>query len=390
MVDNELRDKEISLRGASRLDGKPRLDSFFNKDGLLLRSYGWLVRNAIGIIILIHGLGSHARLTFLRHNVEIVNNDKAILKDGNNFYLYKDSWVEHFNKNGYSVFGLDLQGHGLSDGFEKLSYHVKEFDDFAYDVMQCIRNIQDRINGSNGGDPRKGEDSNLPFREDQICGRKALPTYVIGISMGGSIALRMLQILGKTKNRREGTGLHINGCISISPMIAVKKLPSRNSFLFQNVYLPLSKCIADWFPTVRLINKYAYKKYPYVKYIIKYDKIRSKEAITYRLGYELLKAIDTLDNDIEHMPKDIPVLIIHSKEDILCSYDGSLSFYDRLDVNNKEMHTLEDMEHTVVKEPGNEEVSKKIVDWIMGLPSSKGGSICQRGKNAVVEGEQHV
>ncbi|ANQ05861.1 PST-A protein [Plasmodium coatneyi] len=335
-----------------------------------MRTYGWLVKNAIGIIILIHGLGSHARLTFLRHNIEIVNNDKAILKDGNNFYVYKDSWAQYFNKHGYSVFGLDLQGHGLSDGWDNLKAIVKEFDDFAYDVMQYIRNIQDSINGSNIHD----NDGSLPFRADQICGRKALPTYLVGISMGGCIALRMLQILGKSHNRREGTGLYINGCISISPMIIAKKLPSRNSFLSQHVYLPLSKCIANWFPTVRLINKYPYKKNPYVKYIIEYDKIRSKEAITCRLGYELLRAIDNLDNDIKHMPEDVPVLIIYSKEDILCCYDGSLSFYDRLDVNNKEMHTLEDMEHTIIWEPGNEEVSKKIVDWIMSLPSSKGES----------------
>ncbi|ANQ08642.1 PST-A protein [Plasmodium coatneyi] len=294
--------------------------NFFNKDGLLLRSYGWVVRNAVGLIVLIHGLNSHTRFSFLRHNVEIVNNDKAILKDGNNFYVYKDSWVEYFNKHGYSVFGLDLQGHGLSDGWDNLKANVKEFDDFAYDVMQYIRNIQDSINGSNGDD--MGD--SLPFREDQICERKPLPTYLVGISMGGSIALRMLQILGKSHNRREGTGLHISGCISISPMITVKKLPSRNSFLFQHVYLLLCKCIADWFPTVRLINKYLYKKYPYVKYFIEYDKNRSKGGITCRFGYELLRTIDNLDNDIKHMPKDVPVLIIHSKKDILCCYGGSL------------------------------------------------------------------
>ncbi|ANQ07977.1 PST-A protein [Plasmodium coatneyi] len=314
MAKKESRDGKICLRGATRLDGTRKRDSLFNKDGLLLRSYGWLVRNAVGIIILIQGIKCHARLNFLRPNVEVVSDDNVIVKDENNYYLYEDSWVEYFNKNGYSVFGLDLQGHGLSDGWDNLKGNVKEFDDFAYDVMQYIRNIQDSINGSNGYD--MGGSS--PFPDDKICERTALPTYLVGISMGGNVALRMLQMLGKSSNRREGTGLHISGCISISPMITVKKLPSRNSFLFQHVYFPLSKCIADWFPTVRLINKYLYKKYPYVKYFIEYDKNRSKGGITCRFGYELLRTIDNLDNDIKHMPKDIPVLIIHSKEDILC------------------------------------------------------------------------
>ncbi|SBO28256.1 lysophospholipase, putative, partial [Plasmodium knowlesi strain H] len=203
MAEKESRDGEICLRGANRLDGTPKHDSFLNKDGLLLRSYGWLVKNAIGIIILIHGIKCHARLNFLRPNVEVVSDDNVIVKDENNYYLYEDSWIENFNENGYSVFGLDLQGHGGSDGFEKLSYHVREFDDFAYDVMQYIRNIQDSMNSSDVGDSRKGDDANLPLRDDRICGRKLLPTYVVGVSLGGSIALRMLQILGKSSNRIE-------------------------------------------------------------------------------------------------------------------------------------------------------------------------------------------
>ncbi|KJP84734.1 hypothetical protein AK88_05635 [Plasmodium fragile] len=367
MVERESRDEEICLRG-TQLDGAPMHDSFFNKDGLLLRSYGWLVKNAIGIIILIHGIKCHARLNFLRPNVEVINDDNVIVKDENNYYIYKDSWVEYFNKHGYSVFGLDLQGHGLSDGFEGLSHNVREFDDFAYDVMQYIRNIQHSLNRCNVHD----EGCRLPFREDKVYETRHLPIYVVGFSLGGSIALRMLQILGKSQI--ENTGLNISGCISISPMITVEKLPSKNSFLFQQVYLPMSKFIADWFPTVRLITKYPYKMYPYVKYFMEYDKIRSKEAITCRFGYELLRAIENLDNDIEYIPEDIPVLIIHSKRDILCCYKGSLSLFNRLHVKNKEMHTLEDMEHIVVWEPGNEKVSEKIMDWIKSLASSELGN----------------
>ncbi|EUD63852.1 hypothetical protein C922_05768, partial [Plasmodium inui San Antonio 1] len=172
MVERESRDEEIGLR-RTRLDGAPKHDSFLNKDGLLLRSYGWLVKNAIGIIILLHGIKCHARLNYLRPNVEIISDDNIIVKDENNYYVYEDSWVQYFNQHGYSVFGLDLQGHGLSDGFENLRYNVKEFDDFSYDLLQYISKIQDSFNGCNEDDGG----GTLPFLDNSLGERKPLPIY---------------------------------------------------------------------------------------------------------------------------------------------------------------------------------------------------------------------
>ncbi|KMZ96990.1 PST-A protein [Plasmodium vivax North Korean] len=145
MAGNIYYDEEIITPSTDRLDGKPTLGSFFNKDGLLMRTFGWLVRNAVGVIVLVHGLNSHARLTFLRHNVEIVDNSKAILKDENNYYVYKNSWIEHFNNNGYSVYALDLQGHGLSDGWKNLSLNINNFDDLVLDVIQFLNIINDEL-----------------------------------------------------------------------------------------------------------------------------------------------------------------------------------------------------------------------------------------------------
>ncbi|SBS92433.1 lysophospholipase, putative [Plasmodium ovale] len=358
MVENELYDEGIEVR-TRRPDGTPRLDSFFNKDGLLIRAYGWLVKNAIGIIILIHGIKAHTRLAFLRHNVEIVSNDKAILKDKDNYYLYNDSWIEHFNKKGYSVYGLDLQGHGLSDGWENLSFNIKNFDDFAYDVIHYISKIHDT---PELGDKR---DCIIPRSSNDAGNRDLLPVYIIGLSMGGNIALRTLQILGKLNDRKPR--LNIKGCISLSGMISIEQLPSPNSYAYKSFFLPISKFVANCVPTLRLISKYPYKIYPCIKDIINFDKIRSNKEITCRFGYELLRAMYNLDKDMEHIPKDIPILFIHSKDDCLCYYGGAVSFYNRLDVDKKELHTVENMDHLLVCEPGNEEILKKIVQWLTSL-----------------------
>ncbi|SBS95485.1 lysophospholipase, putative [Plasmodium ovale] len=493
MAEKIIYGEEINIT-PNRLDGKPILDSFFNRDGLLLRTYGWLVRNAIGIILLIHGLGSHARLTFLRHNVEIVSNDKAIMKDGNNYYLYKDSWIEHFNKNGYSVYALDLQGHGLSDGWDNLKANVKAFDDFAFDIIQYINKIQDTLNvsddtatdststGTHNNSLSAGTRSNSAFadtnsnsacggtysnfahgdthsnfghdsthsnftrtgthnhsshdsrhshfanegmhshfahdgtishssydstysnfasggthrhsesgdtyshsahggtinhsshddtishssRDVKITEKKMLPTYILGISMGGNIALRTLQILGKSRDDINKK-LNIRGCVSVSGMISVELLTSPSSYTYKLFFLPLSNFISDFFPNARLIAILPFQRYPFIKDILKFDKIRFKEGITYRFGRELLKAMDNLDNDIDVTPKDIPVLFIHSKDDPFCYCRGAVSFYNRLNVNNKELHILQNMEHVLTVEPGNMDVLKRIMNWLTSL-----------------------
>ncbi|VWU51766.1 Putative lysophospholipase/Alpha/beta hydrolase family, putative [Hepatocystis sp. ex Piliocolobus tephrosceles] len=157
MQSGELID-EVEETKVYTLDGNPKIDSFFNRDGLLLKTYAWIVKNAIGIVLLIHGISVHTRLAFLKHNVEIVNSDRAILLDRDNFYVYKDSWVEEFNKNGYSVYGIDLQSHGLSEGVENLRCHIDNFDTLVDDVICYLNRIHKKINEGEEEEGEEGEE----------------------------------------------------------------------------------------------------------------------------------------------------------------------------------------------------------------------------------------
>ncbi|CAA9987641.1 lysophospholipase, putative [Plasmodium knowlesi strain H] len=410
-------EEDNNIPTTTRVDGNPKLGAFFNKDGLLLRSYGWLVKNAIGIILLIHGLNSHARLTFLRHNVHIVGNDKVILKDGNNYYVYKDSWIEHFNKNGYSVYALDLEGHGLSDGWRNLSLNINKFDDLVHDVIQYLNIINDDLcledsdnnsraicdkakecttlcnydNGSNNdkckrnvrcnNKRKRGKASKGP-NNPQSNGKSwsskehtnnkcsSRPIYILGQSMGGNIALRTLQVLEKTQNNGRGR-LNIQGCISLSSMICFQKIASPRSYKYKIFYLPFTRLIGSLFPTLRLATKIGFQKYPYLNELKKYDKIGSKIGLTLKYWCELVKATSNLEKDMRYMPKDIPILFIHSKEDIFCLYRGVVSFFNRLDNDNKELISLDNMEHGLTTEPGNEMVLENIVNWIKKLKTKK-------------------
>ncbi|KJP88300.1 hypothetical protein AK88_02081 [Plasmodium fragile] len=375
MVENEVNDQDIRfVRSRERLDGRPTIRSFFNKDGLLLKTYGWIVKNAVGLIVLIHGLNSHTRFSFLRHNVHVLNNNRAILMDGNNYYIYKDSWVEHFNKHGYSVFGLDLQGHGESEGWNNLSLNVKDFDDLVHDVLDYIPKIQnDSIqylnndsgtnSTSNSDSRRRGESSSNDRLANPI--RAPLPVYLIGQSMGGNVALRALQLVGKYKglNRR----LNIRGCVSLSGMISIESLGLPSSYMYKCFLMPLSRFISDFLPTLRFLCERPYRRFKYIRDIGRYDTMRYRRGITLRLAYELLKAMYNLDRDLRHMPTDIPVMLIHSSKDKLCYPGGVISFYNRLHIGNKELHLLNYMEHMLTMEPGNERVLYKIMYWLQNM-----------------------
>ncbi|CAG9484851.1 lysophospholipase, putative [Plasmodium vivax] len=366
--------------GSARLDGKPKVDSFHNRDGLTLKTYAWQVKNPIGVIFLVHGMNSHLRLDYMRHNVEIVSPEKAILKDADNYYVYKNSWVEQLNKSGYSVYGLDLQGHGQSDGWRNLKTNMKKFDDLVYDLLQYINRVHDVLcltgrKDAKGGDagksgsavaspasptPAAGAASPSRSIHSNLKNAKTPPFYLMGLSMGGNIVLRVLEILGKSKTHSEK--LNIRGCICLAGMISIDELASRASYKF--LFIPFSKFFATVFPSLRLTPSLYFKKYPYVNQIYSYDRNRNKKSITCKMGYELLNAIENLNNDMQHIPKDIPILFVHSRHDGTCFFGGVETFFKKINTDVKELHVLDDMDHVLTMEPGNERVLQKVLAWL--------------------------
>ncbi|SBS89726.1 lysophospholipase, putative [Plasmodium ovale curtisi] len=176
------------------LDGDPKIGWLCNKNGLLLKTYAWIVKNSIGNILLIHGFKAHARLVFMRINLKMPNDDGDVVVDNNNYYIYKDSWIEKFNQNGYSVYTLDLQGHGESQGWKNGKGDINCFDDIVDDVIQYMNHIQNNTSNDNQKDDK--------YHNTVTNKKKKLPMYIIGHSMGGNIALRILQLLGEEKEYR--------------------------------------------------------------------------------------------------------------------------------------------------------------------------------------------
>ncbi|CAD2103345.1 lysophospholipase, putative [Plasmodium vinckei petteri] len=418
------------------LDGDPKIGWLCNKNGLLLKTYAWIVKNSIGNILLIHGFKAHARLVFMRINLKMPNDDGDVVVDNNNYYIYKDSWIEKFNQNGYSVYTLDLQGHGESQGWKNGKGDINCFDDIVDDVIQYMNHIQNNTSNDNQKDDK--------YHNTVTNKKKKLPMYIIGHSMGGNIALRILQLLGEEKEYRIKTqssnnyknyntmlnnSTNINGnangvvkdmingkynmnnanfftnsngygpdnsyasistttnaiasdkdersynyldklnikcCISLSGMMRLKTTWNAGNTSFKYLYLPIMNLLSLAAPETR-ISSSSYKKSDYVANIYKHDKLRTDNGTKFKCLYELIKATITLNCNINYMPKDIPLLFVHSIDDTVCCYNGSVLFYDKVNVNKKELHIVDGMNHAITLEPGNENILKKIIDWICNL-----------------------
>ncbi|SOV83831.1 lysophospholipase, putative [Plasmodium sp. gorilla clade G3] len=331
-----------------------RTSCFYNKDGLLIKSYSWEVKEHLGIIILVHGLASHIRFGFLKQNVNIVSNEQAILIDADDYYIYEGSWIEKLNKNGYSVYGLDLQGHGESDGYQNLKLHINHYDDYIHDVIEYIERVYQSSISKNEKMMYITDNSNI----------KKIPIYLIGYSMGANIILRALQLLNKS-NDNLITKLNIKAFVSLAGMISIKNVGSINSFKYKYVFLPVIKMLSVVCPTYRLRKKNrGFKRFPYINDLMNFDKLRYKKGMTNKLAYAVIKSVYILKKYINDIPQNIPILFIHSRHDSVCAYEEVLSFYNNLYNTDKEIYTLENMDHVVTLEPENEEPLNKMLTWI--------------------------
>ncbi|CAD2089389.1 lysophospholipase, putative [Plasmodium vinckei lentum] len=582
MEEIELNSDELKNTTVNKLDGNPKIGWFCNKNGLLLKTYGWVVKNAVGIIYLIHGLSTHARLTFMRINIKLPTSDGDVIVDNDNYYIYKDSWIEKFNQNGYSVYALDLQGHGESQAWNNIRGSANRFDDLVDDVIDYMNHIQDEIANENQTDDESYDV--VPAK------KKRLPMYIIGHSMGGGIAIRILQLLRKEKEKRINSGdehdykkcnimldnstnaneinndmvedmisdmcdmnsfndnsvkhvsdkrcitnsknddpgtssastsasirpststnirastsantnanvrastsantstnirtntsantstnmrastsantstnirtntsantstnirastsantstnmcantsvrpkvvkstskvvsannnskdntnenkivsannnskdntsentndcssditnastseseqvkkynnldeLNIRGCISLSGMLGLTIVGQPGSFIFKYIYIPVTKLMSYFAPYKKTVAEFPYKTSQFIENVFKYDKLRITDGITYKYLHEIIKTMGKLFDNAKNMPKDIPLLLIHSKDDGICNYKGSQSYFDKIDVPGKELYIVEGLNHSTTLESGNEDVLQKVMDWI--------------------------
>mmetsp|Transcript_7152 Transcript_7152/g.14505 ORF Transcript_7152/g.14505 Transcript_7152/m.14505 type:complete len:299 (-) Transcript_7152:145-1041(-) len=286
-----------------------------NKSGVNINSYWWPAVGARTVVLLIHGHGSYLPFDYL-HMVEPGKPKE-----------YEASWVERFNQAGFSVCGIDFQGSGRSDCLDGLLSHFNYFQDLVDDVISLGVSIKD-------GD---------------IEHFSGLPIYLCGISMGGAV----------TTHAAHQRGDLFAGAILLAPMLSLEKI-SRNTV--NRILKPVSSLLNFLIPRAPIVKVERNEAFPIVQEDLDKDPLAYHGWTRVRSACEYLQATEKTVQEMTEMK--FPFMVFHSKHDTMTDPEGSQMLYERSSASDKTLCMLDSMWHGLTREVGNENVNRKIIDWL--------------------------
>jgi len=258
---------------------------------LKIYSHHWPVKTPKALVLIVHGFGEHCR----RY----------------------DHVASFFNEQDYTCVGIDLYGHGRTEG---LTGHVDHYDLFL-DQLDL-------------------------FLEKSISKYSDLPVFIYAHSMGGNIGLNYL--LKRKPN--------IAGVVVTGPWIDLyepaPKLKLIAGKLLRNILPKMrqsSEVKEHLLSTDQSVGK-AYLADPHVH-----------STISNALGIDVLVAADFLRSYAGTV--DIPLLIMHGEEDQIIVANPSIELANRLE-GDVTLKTWPGMYHEIHNENGKENVLNFTHNWI--------------------------
>lgn len=266
-------------------------NSFFlqSEDGLSLEGRRWRPDHceAEAVLLIIHGLGEHIR----RYH----------------------AWAESLNKRGVAVLGIDLRGHGRSDGPRG---HAKSWEQLQSDILlvqQHTRNVY-----------------------------PDLPLFLMGHSMGGLFALRFAYHFPK----------ELSGLILSSPLLGLAFKPAKWQ-------VKAAGFMSQWFPGFSQSNGLNPDLLSHDKEVVeayKHDP-QVHKRISVGLFQILQESMALLDQKKTAPP--LPVLAYHGTEDGITDFAATRQFAERF----PEQVTFEALEG-FYHEPHHEKEAHKVLQFI--------------------------
>jgi alpha-beta hydrolase superfamily lysophospholipase len=245
------------------------------------------------VIVYVHGLGAHSGR-----------------------YVYP---IEYLIDHGIAFYGLDLRGHGKSNGKRG---HVDSFSQYVDDLKTFIGIVR----------KREGAD-------------KAI--FLFGQSMGGLVAARLVEEYPQM----------VRGLILSSAALEFNREPSpmtKRLGGFMSKYLPKYTMTNEIDPVFLSHDKSVIKRF------IEDELIHNR--ISARLLMEMTSAVETAFEKASEIT--IPALVMHAGDDHLISLNGSRRFYDELGSNEKKLIVFEGFYHDLVNEVDREHVFREMESWL--------------------------
>ena len=260
-------------------------------DGIKLHTQSWNILKPKAVVVLVHGFGEHIG-------------------------RYHD-FAEFFNAEGFAVQGIDMRGHGKSDGKRG---HTPNYNAFLDDLEIFIELVK----------------KNYPN----------YPMFLYGHSMGGAIVLNYVtQRVSK-----------LTGVIASAPLILL-------SFKPNPVTLFLGKQLRKLIPTFTQSGGIIVENLSRDKEIV--EKYKADPLVHNKVsaeqGIAMLENGEKLNQFSAKMP--IPTLILHGTADKLTLFSASEAFAKRVsgDVTFKE---YKGFYHELHNEPEKKEILKYVSDWL--------------------------
>jgi acylglycerol lipase len=250
--------------------------------------------NAKAVIVLVHGLGEH----ILRY----------------------DSWADMFMKEGIAFTGVDLPGHGRSEGRRGNIRNYRVLDEMIGIMLDSCRKT-------------------FP----------GIPIYLYGHSLGGGIVLNyILRVNPKIK-----------GAIVTSPWLRLSFEPSKNQVLMASVLKNLIPGLVQ--PSGLNISHIAHDDVVVRNY--------EKDPLVHgKISVSLFDAaMGAAKYSLEHAHDlKIPTLLIHGSDDQITSPRGSIDFAEKSDMVTVKI--WDGGYHELHNEPFREDVFRFILSWICRKP----------------------
>ena len=247
---------------------------------------------SVGVVVLAHGLGEHAGRY---HHV-----------------------AQRLTDVGYTVVAPDHAGHGRSDGKR---VGVTDFGDFTDDLDTVIRNT-DRSGG---------------------------PTFLLGHSMGGAIALKYALDHPEVLD-----GLILSGPALVPgadlPPILVKLAPVLGR-------------LVPWLPSTQL-SASAVSRDPNVVDAYEADPLVWHGKVPAGLGGTLIQTMGTFP---ERLPSlTMPTLAMHGGADVLADPEGTRMLGRLAGGDDVTVKIFDGLFHEIFNEPEQDEVLTMVVEWLNG------------------------
>jgi len=239
-------------------------------------------------------------------------------------------------RHGFSVYSMDLRGHGRSPGPQ---CDVGSFDEYLRDLdiffERTLRQAGDR------------------------------PLFLLGNSMGGLITVLWTMLRQPP----------IRGLVLSGPLLAL----ADGLFPWLRRLAALAAAVApglrvaqipfDWLARRReVVDRY------------RNDPLFFHGRFTARMAAEILRAMKKASQQAASL--SVPLLILHGGQDRICSPAGSRAFFEKVSSADKTLHLYEGFYHEVFDEPSRDRVLSDLTSWLDRHLPSADAAACRKSVEA--------